>query len=292
MLPIPYTETTIATNGVNLHVIQAGPADGPLVILLHGFPEFWYGWRRQIPALVEAGYRVWAPDQRGYNLSSKPAGMDAYRLGVLAQDVVGLIDAAGVEQAHGVIGHDWGAAVAWWVGMAHRERIQRLGILNVPHPSRSVARETFKRRPSQLLKSWYIFFFQIPRLPEWLLSRENFRGLAGALHGKTRESFTPADLAHYRAAWSQPGALTGMLNWYRAMIQRPPKLGRSNRISVPTLILWGEQDVALSKEMAPLSLQKCDQGRLVTYPDATHWLQHDEPDGVNGELLGFLGVGV
>lgn len=289
MLPIPYTETTLPINGVDLHVIQAGPEDGPLVILLHGFPEFWYGWRRQIPALVEAGYRVWAPDQRGYNRSGKPQGIDAYRLDLLAQDVVGLIDAAGVEQAHAVIGHDWGAAVAWWVGIAHPERIRRLGILNVPHPSRSVVRETFKRRPGQLFKSWYIFFFQIPRLPEWLLSRGNFRGLAGALHGKTPESFTPGDLACYRAAWSQPGALTGMLNWYRAMLQRPPRLGRANRVTVPTLILWGERDVALSKEMAPLSLAKCDQGRLITYPDATHWLQHDEPDAVNRELVAFLG---
>lgn len=239
--------------------------------------------------LARAGYRVSAPDQRGYGASGKPTGVAAYRVETLALDVVGLIQEAGVERAHAVIGHDWGAAVAWWVGIAHPECLERLGILNVPHPSRSVMNAALRKRPGQLLKSWYIFAFQLPRLPEWILGRQDGRLLAGNLRGKDPSSFTKDDRDLYREAWAQPGALTGMLNWYRAMLRHPPRARGSNRVTVPTLILWGERDRYLSKELAPLSLARCDQGRLVTFPDATHWLQHDEAEGVNRELLGFLG---
>jgi len=285
-------ERHISVQGVSLRVVEAGPEEGPLVVLLHGFPEFWYGWRRQIPALAKAGCRVMAPDQRGYGGSGKPAGVDAYRVERLALDVVGLIQAAGMQRAHAVVGHDWGAAVAWWVGIAHPERLERLVILNVPHPSRSVMKAAIRKRPTQLLRSWYIFAFQLPGIPEWLLGRHRGRLLAGNLRGKDRSSFTKDDRERYREAWAQPGALTGMLNWYRAMLRHPPRAPGSNRVTVPTLILWGEQDRYLSKELAPLSLAKCDRGRLVTFPEATHWLQHDEADGVNRELLGFLGEGV
>jgi len=123
----------VETNGVRLHIAEGGPADGPLVLLLHGFPEFWYGWRKQIPALMEAGFHVVAPDQRGYNLSDKPRGIDAYRVGVLAGDAFGLMDAFGHERAS-VVGHDWGAAVAWRMALQRPERVERLGIINVPHP--------------------------------------------------------------------------------------------------------------------------------------------------------------
>lgn len=288
---VPLRERRVLVQEVTLRVVEAGPEDGPLVILLHGFPEFWYGWRNQIPALARAGYRVWAPDQRGYAVSGKPPGVASYRLETLALDVVGLIREAGVERAHAVVGHDWGAAVAWWVAIAHPETLERLVILNVPHPSRSVMRAALRKRPSQLLKSWYIFAFQLPGIPEWLLGRERGRLLAGGLRGKDRTSFTKADVERYREAWARPGAMTGMLNWYRAMLRHPPRAQGSSRVTTPTLILWGEQDRYLSKELAPLSLAKCDRGRLVTFPDATHWLQHDEAEGVNRELLEFLGTG-
>jgi len=289
---VPLRERRTTVQGVPLRLVEAGPENGPLVILLHGFPEFWYGWRQQIPALARAGYRVLAPDQRGYGASGKPGEVGAYRVETLALDVVGLIREAGVERAHAVVGHDWGAAVAWWVGIAHPERLERLVILNVPHPSRSVMKAALRKRPGQLLKSWYIFAFQLPGLPERLLGWRRGRALAGSLRGKDRSSFTREDLDRYREAWAQPGALTGMLNWYRAMLRHPPRAPGSNRVSVPTLILWGERDRYLSKELAPLSLAKCDRGRLVTFPDATHWLQHDEAEGVNRELLEFLGEGV
>lgn len=284
-------ERHVSVQGVSIRVVEAGPEDGPLVILLHGFPEFWYGWRRQIPALARAGYRVMAPDQRGYGWSGKPSGVEAYRVETLALDVVGLIRASGVERARAVVGHDWGAAVAWWVGIAHPDRLERLVVLNVPHPSRSVMKAAVRKRPTQLLRSWYIFAFQLPGIPEWLLGRKRGRVLAANLRGKDPSSFTRADRERYRDAWGQPGALTGMLNWYRAMLRHPPRAPGSNRVTVPTLILWGERDRYLSKELGPLSLAKCDRGRLVAFPDATHWLQHDEADGVNRAILGFLGEG-
>src|SRR5512145_875022 len=149
----------IVTHHIHLHVAQAGSPDGPLVILLHGFPEFWYGWRRQIPALASAGYRLWAPDQRGYNLSDKPDGIAAYNLDDLAADVIGLIDAARQEKAY-LVGHDWGAAVAWRVANQYPERLQRLVVMNVPHPA--VMAQHVRRSFAQLRKSWYILFFQIP----------------------------------------------------------------------------------------------------------------------------------
>lgn len=157
----------IVTNGVRLHVVQTGPQDAPLVILLHGFPEFWYGWRQQIPALAAAGLQVWAPDQRGYNESDKPVGVGAYRIDELVADVVGLIDASGLRRAS-LVGHDWGAAVAWWVALTAPERLERLVILNGPHPS--VMRRHLTRSVRQLLRSWYIFGFQVPWVPERLLT--------------------------------------------------------------------------------------------------------------------------
>jgi epoxide hydrolase 4 len=276
----------VGTNGIKLHVAQTGPQDGPLVILLHGFPEFWYGWRHQIPALAEAGYWVWAPDQRGYNLSEKPQEISAYNLDELAKDIIGLIDAAGREKAF-VIGHDWGAAVAWWVAIHYPERVEKLGILNVPHPS--VMAKTLRSQPRQLLKSWYIFFFQIPRLPEFLISRGHWQGAKQMMLSSSKPgSFSDEDLETYEEAWSQPQAFTSMINWYRAAMRNSRKMSRSSRIIVPTLMLWGVKDLALDRSMAQPSIDLCDDGRLVFFEQATHWVQHDEPDKVTKFLLDFL----
>jgi len=155
----------VKTNGIRLNVLQEDPKDGPLVILLHGFPEFSYSWRKQIGSLTEAGFRVWAPDQRGYNTSDKPDGLDAYSLDELAADVIGLIDAAGVEKAL-IVGHDWGASVAWWTAGKYPERIHKMVVMNVPHGG--VMQKHLKKSLTQLRKSWYMFFFQIPWLPETL----------------------------------------------------------------------------------------------------------------------------
>ncbi len=276
------------TNGVNLHVVMAGPKDGPLVIMLHGFPEFWYGWRRQIPALAAAGYHVWAPDQRGYNRSDKPQGVGAYAIDTLARDIVGLIEASGREQVY-LVGHDWGAAVAWWVAGKHPERVKKLVILNVPHPA--VMRRTVLEDDEQRKKSWYIFFFQLPWLPERSLTADDFTNMVRALKGSSRRgTFSAEDIAAYKQAWSQPGAVSSMLNWYRAVVRRQAQGVEVGRIRPPTLMIWGANDFALSRTMAQPSIDLCDDGRLVFLEEASHWVQHEEPETVNRLLLEFLGA--
>lgn len=265
-------------SSVRLHVVQAGPVDGPLVILLHGFPEFWYGWKRQIEPLAAAGYRVWVPDQRGYNLSDKSKGIGAYGIDQLAADVVGLIDAAGQEKAV-VVGHDWGGAVAWWTAAKYPQRVERLVILNVPHPA--VMKRFVSRDLGQMRRSWYIGFFQLPWLPERLARLGNWATLTRTLRSTSRRgTFSDADLAQYRTAWSQPGAITAMINWYRASLRRPPARLPSVRITVPTLLIWGAHDRFLKREMAQPSIDRCDNGRLVFFEKATHWVQHEEAERV------------
>lgn len=280
------SSTFVETNGIRLHVLQDGPEDGDLVILLHGFPEFSYGWRNQIPALTSAGYRVWTPDQRGYNLSDKPKGIAAYQLDTLAADIVGLIDAAGREKAF-IVGHDWGAAVAWWLAAKYPERVSRLTVMNVPHPL--VMMKHVRSSVAQMLKSWYIGFFQIPFIPEFLLGLGNWGGAANMLKRSSNgETFSDEDIERYRAAWSQPKAFTSMLNWYRAMIRKPPAPPASLRIKVPTLLIWGVDDIALGREMAQPSIDLCTDGALVFIEDASHWVQHEAAEQVNELLLAHL----
>jgi pimeloyl-ACP methyl ester carboxylesterase len=275
----------VPTNGLQLHVVQCGPLDGPLVILLHGFPEFWYAWRHQIPALAAAGFRVWVPDQRGYNLSDKPGRVRDYTIDALAADIIGLLDAAGRPTA-AVVGHDWGAAVAWHLAAHFPGRIQRAAVLNVPHPK--VLARALRRKPGQLLKSWYVFFFQLPWLPEtlvrlrgWWFARQSLR------RSSRRGTFSDADLALYQAAWSQPGAMRSMINWYRAAGRYARRLSQTGRVAVPLSIIWGEKDAFLKAELARESLAFCDDGRL-TYLRATHWVRHERADEVNELLIGFL----
>jgi epoxide hydrolase 4 len=282
----------IQTNGIKLHVLTDGPEHGQPVVLLHGFPEFHYGWRKQIPALVGAGFRVIVPDQRGYNLSDKPRGVAAYDVHELAKDVIGLFDHFGIQKAK-LVGHDWGAVIAWTVALNHPARLEKLAILNVPHPD--VMTRFLLEDSAQRKKSWYIFFFQLRFIAEWMLRRDNFRNMARMLLGSGKKStFTRDDLAEYKKAWSQPGALTGMINWYRAIFQN--SFGRffnrkhlpARRVTPPTLILWGKNDVALSHEMVKPSLELCENGRAVYFENATHWVQHDEADEVNKHLIEFL----
>lgn len=275
-------------NGLEFHVVMAGPETGPLVLLLHGFPEFWYGWRKQIPALAAAGYHVWAPDQRGYNRSARPHGVGNYDIDLLARDVVAMIDASGRRQVH-LVGHDWGAAVAWWVAGHYPERLASLSILNVPHLR--VMQQAVWRNPAQRRRSWYIFYFQLPWLPEQSLRGRDWTNFIRMLKGSSRRgTFSADDLAAYRQAWSQPGAITGMLNWYRAATRQQHKLGSLGRIRVPTLMLWGAQDIALGRELAQPSIDLCDDGRLIFLEEASHWVQHEEPARVNHHLLEFLGA--
>lgn len=265
---------------VTLHVAQAGPEDGPVVILLHGFPEFWFGWRKQILALAAAGFRVWAPDQRGYNLSEKPRSVRSYSLDVLAQDVTGLMDAAGVERAC-VVGHDWGAAVAWWLGMHHPNRLAKLTILNVPHPA--VFLPFLRSHPGQMLKSWYMLFFQVPYLPELVVRKVGKLALDRTSQPGT---FCEDDLERYQRAWDQPGAMKAMINWYRAAARQGGFGSIADpTVTVPTLIIWGEEDAFLDKRMADHSIELCQQGELVKLPGITHWVPHEAPERVNRLLI-------
>jgi epoxide hydrolase 4 len=272
-------------DGVRLHAVAAGPTDGPLVILLHGFPEFWYSWHKQIGALANAGFRVLAPDQRGYNLSSKPPDIVDYSVGNLVADVVFLADQLGADRFH-LAGHDWGAAIAWATALQYPQRLHKLAILNVPHPA--VFLHTVRRNPRQMLRSWYMAFFQIPRLPEWRFSSNHFAAGVTALVASSRPgAFTGEDLEQYRQAWSNPGTVTAMINWYRAAFRCRPTLSHP-QVHVPTRILWGRQDKFLLPVMAQESLAFCDSAELTYFPEATHWLQHEEPEAVNAALIQFF----
>ena len=279
-------ETLSFQNGsVTLHAVAAGPSAGPVVVLLHGFPEFWYGWHRQIEPLAAAGFRVIVADQRGYNLSSKPVGVSAYALTELVSDVLAIADQLGQPQIF-LAGHDWGAAVAWSVALLHPGRVARLAILNVPHPS--VLRKFLATNPRQLRRSWYMFCFQIPALAEKLFSARNFAmGVRALVRSSRPGTFSEQDLAQYRAAWSQPGALNCMINWYRAAFRFRLKFP-DKTLRVPVRILWGERDAFLLKEMAAESLRYCPQGELIPFPDASHWLQHEEPARISQLLIDFF----
>lgn len=268
---------------VRLHHVEEG--DGPLVLLLHGFPEFWYSWRHQIPALVEAGYRVVAPDMRGYNLSDKPRGITNYTLDRLATDIVELIERLAANRAT-IVGHDWGGLVAWATAAWHPDLVDRLVILNAPHPD-DYARGL--RDPKQLMKSWYTGFFQLPGAPA-ILRRNDFAALRNALVASSTEgAFTDEDIELYVRAWSEPHAIESMLGYYRAAARRV--LGRGERlptISSPVLVLWGERDKALQPLFATPPAELASDVEVTMFPDATHWIHLDEPDRVTGSLLDFL----
>lgn len=281
-----FEETYITTNGIRLHTILAGPQSGSPVILLHGFPETWRCWIRQLPILVDAGCRVIIPDQRGYNLSDKPKGIKNYRISLLVDDIVGLIDALGYEKVN-LVGHDWGANIAWMLANKYPERLHRLSILNAPHPT--VTRRFLLRDLEQIRRSWYISFFQLPWLPEAGMRRDNWRGAELALRGSGKiHTFTNEDIEKYKEAWSQPGAMTAMINWYRAAVLYQPPILKDPCIKVPTLMMWGMKDFALTHRMARPSMDYVDEGNLILFPEATHWVQRDAAEEVNHYLVDFL----
>jgi pimeloyl-ACP methyl ester carboxylesterase len=275
---------------VRLHYVEAG--EGPLVVLLHGFPEFWYGWRHQIPALAEAGFRVVAPDMRGYNLSSKPAGVAAYDTDRLAGDIRDLIAERGAERAL-LAGHDWGGAVAWSTAMNHGEVVERLAILNCPHPRRFL---TGVRKPRQAIKSRYMFFFQLPWLPERFAASGDWRWLRVWWLGSAARpsTFSAEDIARYVEAWEQPGAVAAAINYYRAVFRQTPRkaMARIRTVEAPTLVIWGERDRYLGRELAePDRSDVPNLERVIRLPAATHWVQHEEPAEVSRLLAGFFASG-
>ena len=273
----------IHVNGVRLHCVVEG--EGPLVLLLHGFPETSRAWRKQIPALAER-FKIVAPDLRGYGASDKPRGVSAYRTSVLADDIVGLIHAFDAERAH-VVGHDWGGGVAWTLATLHPEVVERLAVLNCPHPA--VMQQALRSNWAQIRKSWYIFAFQLPWLPEWAFTRNGAKALKDALRRSARrpDTFSEADLDEFARAFSAPGAATAAINYYRAAARsRVP----SGKIKAPTLLIWGVDDFALGIELTRGMDGLFEQGPRIEYlPRTSHWVMEERPEIVNRLLLEFLG---
>jgi pimeloyl-ACP methyl ester carboxylesterase len=277
-------------NGVRHHFIEANEAGcGPLVVLLHGFPEFWYSWRHQIPALARAGFRVVAPDLRGYNQSEKPQGVKNYRLSLLVEDVACLIRELGETRAS-VVGHDWGGALAWAFAMRRPDLVDRLAVLNAPHPA-AFRREM--RNPRQWLRSWYMFFFQLPYLPEWWLQANHYALLESMMRLQPARpgAFTEDDIRRYKEALAQPGARTATVNWYRALFRYPGEMKEVKPILAPTLLVWGERDPYLGVNMTRGLERWVPDLRVVRLPGVSHWVQNDEPAEVNRLLLEFLTAG-
>jgi len=288
----------VVANDVRLHVVTAGPDDGDVVVLLHGFPEFWYSWREQIPALADAGYRVVVPDMRGYNDSEKPHGVRAYRVDELVADVVALVehyaadgDASDDGASAHVVGHDWGGAVAWSVAIREPAAVDRLGIMNAPHPGRF--RELL-RRPAQLRRSWYMFAFQLPGLPEFGLTRDD----AAVLDEVFGDSMSAEDRRHYRDALQRPGAAGAAVNYYRAFMRlgvrdelpflSPSAPTPDPTVAAPTLVVWGEDDDALlSANVDGLDRWVPDLA-VERITGASHWVQVDAPERVNDALRSHL----
>lgn len=293
-------------NGIRLHYAESGGGDN-LVILLHGFPEFWYSWRHQLKALGK-NYHLVAPDMRGYNLSDKPAHVEDYRIEVLVEDVVDLIKYCGAHKA-AVVAHDWGAAVAWAIAQKYPERVSKLAVLQVPPAA--IWRANLSLR--QLLRSWYMFFFQLPRIPELAISVNRFAALNWTLKKMVvrEDAFSDADIELYKEALSWPGALTATVNYYRANLRRlmsqrkprgtsgqaPPaetatnqaKPGKNGRIRVPTLFIFGERDFVIIPATVRGVGEHIDAPyRELRIADSGHWVQNEAVEEVNEALIDFL----
>jgi pimeloyl-ACP methyl ester carboxylesterase len=274
----------ISVNGIKLHYVEEGT--GKLVILLHGFPEFWYGWKNQIPVLSKE-YRVVAPDMRGYNLSDKPSKVSDYKIEALAKDIAELVSALGEEKAI-VVGHDWGAAVAWAVASLHPEVVEKLGILNVPHPN-EMSRAFKGFNFSQWKKSWYIFFFQLPFVPEKMIGTEkSFRATFKSMLMR-KGAISKEDIAKYVEAYRQPGAVKATVSYYRAAFRSFLTPVKMPKVKAPVLMLWGEHDTALGKELTYRTKDYCDSTCEILYDSTSgHFVQHDNPEWVNRKLLEFF----
>lgn len=279
----------VAANGIHFEVATMGTGDR-LALCLHGFPEHAYSWRHQMPMLARLGYRVWAPNLRGYGNTDSPQEVSAYKTRTLVKDVAALIQAANPKETV-LLAHDWGGALAWSLAMEQPQLIDRLIVLNLPHPA-CFAREL--RKPAQLMKSWYIFFFQLPWLPEFMLGRRHARATSGIIRGSSRNParFPDEALEVYRANADRPGGLTAMLNWYRAMFRggglRRFGAGKIPIINIPTLFLWGDADSALSFRTTEGTEKYVANLTFRVFPGISHWIQQEAPEAVNEMIEAWL----
>ena len=281
----PIRRRLAGVDGVVLSVLEDGPADGPLVVVLHGFPEDAQSWSRQVEDLAAAGLHAVAPDQRGYGASDRPRGLRAYHVDALADDVLALADGLGRARLH-LVGHDWGGVVAWRLAARDPGRVDRLAILNAPHPGAMPA--YLLRSPSQALRSAYMAAFQPPGLAEAALTAFDGALLARTLRRSAAPgAFPEAEMRRLQAGWRAPGAMTAMLDWYRAL-RLAPRPSAFDRVAAPTLILWGARDAFLERGLAQASAGLCDRARETYLEDAGHWLHRERPDRVGVELAAFL----
>lgn len=276
------TQRFIEANGIRFELAECGSGDR-LALCLHGFPEINYSWRYQMPMLAAKGWRVWAPNLRGYGASDKPQGVNAYRLNTLAKDVAALIDASGAREVM-LIAHDWGAIIAWHFAILKLRPLTRLVIMNVPHP---LCGQREIRRWHQLKKSWYIFFFQLPWLPERMMAGQGARGIKGAFYNMAvdKSRFGREVLQTYANAALRPGAITAMVNYYRALLRTADfrQIG-DGRVEVPTLMIWGEEDSALDVRCTDGTEAYVPDLELHRLPNVSHWVQQEAPETVN-EIL-------
>jgi epoxide hydrolase 4 len=279
----------VAANGINFEVATMGSGDR-LALCLHGFPEHAYSWRHQMPLLARLGFRVWAPNLRGYGGTDSPREVSAYKTRMLVEDVASLIKAAGARETL-LLAHDWGGALAWSLAIEQPALIDKLVMMNLPHPA-CFAREL--RRPPQLFKSWYMFFFQLPWLPEFLLGRRRGRATSDVIRRTSRDParFTDEDLEVYRANAARPGGLTAMINWYRALFRggslRRFSGGNVPIIRIPTLFLWGDADTALSLRTTRETEKYVSNLTFRVFPGVSHWIQQEAPETVNAMLEAWL----
>jgi len=281
------TTRFVSANGLDFELEESGHGDH-LALCLHGFPESSFAWRHQLPLLAELGYRAWAPNLRGYGRSSRPAEVEAYRVERLVEDTAALIDLASPSRTI-LIGHDWGGGVGWMTALTRARPLDGLVIMNAPHPLRFV--EQLFRWP-QLRRSWYVFAFQIPWLPERLLARADARPVADAFLDMAvdRSRFPPDVLDVYRHQARLPGALTAMVNYYRANrhILQTPRDALARPIDIPTLIVWGEEDSALGIELLDELEPLVEDLTVRRLPGVSHWVQQEAPEQVNAVLASWL----
>ena len=272
----------IVSNGIRLHCVTQG--EGPLMLMLHGFPELWYSWRHQIPEFAK-DYKVVALDLRGYNDSDKPSEQSAYVMSELIKDVEGVIQGLGYDRCV-FVGHDWGGAIAWCFAYAYPEMVERLIVMNIPHPAKFAEG---LRTPQQLMRSWYTFFFQVPVLPELVLQAFDYEAIGNALIGMAvdKSTFTPTDIEAYKDAAAKRGALTAMLNYYRNAFTSFQQQDWS-LLDVPTLMIWGEEDAALGKELTYGTQEFVRDFQIRYIPNCSHWVQQEKPELVNQYMREFL----
>jgi epoxide hydrolase 4 len=278
----------VAANGINFEVLTLGYGDR-LAMCLHGFPEHACCWRFQMQVLANLGFRVWAPNLRGYGGTDSPPEINAYRLEALVEDVAALIRISGARETV-VIAHDWGGELAWNLAMWRQALVQRLVILNAPHPA-CFTREL--RRPVQLLKSWYMLFFQLPVFPEWLLGMASGKAISYLIRNTSSDPscFTEEVLKAYRQNAARPGGLTAMINWYRALFHRRPMWRLHTevpKIEAPTLFIWGESDRFLSTRTIVGIENYVSNLTLRVLPGVSHWVQEEAADTVNNMLEAWL----